>query len=203
MAYVHNAIGVLHRRLGEYDQALTHLTRSIVYSLFCGDVMTLQAALFNCGHCRYMQLRDIKAKGAEVDLRGVEDARRYLQLDRELRKRFNLGRDSAQTELVLARIALYQGDLQQTKAYLLEAADILKNLKNAFEAGGYHRLRGRFLLAEASTLREEQGQRRRQEGIQELRAAIRLFGIAGDRGAAKKVETELRRVEAGMDIGLQ
>lgn len=199
-AVLYNVLGVCARRLGDINRALGFLKRSMAFSILSGDLLTLQAALFNAGHSGYLLCRENLQKGLPPDEIVLRESQICLEFDRELRATHNLGRDSAQTELLLARIALYKDDVSSADLFLTEAEKILRNVQNEFEVGGYHRTRAKLLLKRCSLCHGSERMELRNKAIRHLEMAKRQFERAGDKLAIKTVTKELEVLKSGKDL---
>jgi tetratricopeptide (TPR) repeat protein len=89
---LYGTLAVLNRRSGSYDVAEEALRRAIPMLIANGDIMNLQGALFNMGHVIERLFRAERKYS-------YANALEVLQLDMDLRDKFNLGRDSAQCEI--------------------------------------------------------------------------------------------------------
>jgi hypothetical protein len=119
LAYIHNALAVLYRRLDKPSEALMHITEAAPLAVFSGDLTLLQSVMFNFGNI----LSEVAAAdNTEAPQELVID---LLKADIAIRERFALGHDSAQTELRLAELALQSGALDEMEAYLAAARSII------------------------------------------------------------------------------
>lgn len=168
-----NTLGNLRRRAGRFTAAMQDHLRAACYAGVAANMSLLQAALFNLG------LDHLQASG---DGPSPAAARRLVRLSERVMGEFHVGRDSALTELVLARFALEDGNLVIADAFLMRGRGILAGLPNDHEEAYYHRVCSkRHLLARDLT-----------RGIQELERAVDFYKRVGERERVAQLQGELR-----------
>jgi hypothetical protein len=179
---LYGTLAVLSRRAGLYHDAEVALRRAIPLLIANGDVLNLQGALFNLGHV----IERIVRNEGRYDYRL---ARAMLQLDMELREKFNLGNDSAQCEILIALILAELAPQDRTAdEYLTKAERIIARNQSAYDQACWYRAQAKLLYrrAEADGNLSEPG--RRKDIIHYLTKAVKWFEKA-DR-PADKVDTQ-------------
>lgn len=180
-AYVHNALALLLRRLGHYRDALAHATEAAPLAVFSGDLSLMQAVLFNFGNIA-SELRRQDPSSVPEGL-----AISLIEADRAIRRRFGLGMDSAQAELLLAYLAYEERAFEKAEAYLKDARAIIAvsniSTDNALEA----RISGLLLLARGELA-----------GFAMLDRAISTFEELGNIAAAAHVRKERHEYQAAL-----
>lgn len=173
-AYVHNALALLLRRLGRFEEALGHAAEAAPLAVFSGDLTLMQAVFFNFGNIA----SDLRRQDPAAVPQGLSIA--LVEADRAIRKRLGLGMDSAQGELLLAYLAYEEGALAQAQGWLDEAAQIMAVSQVPADAALAARIAGLVQLASGD-----------RGGIDGLQRAIRLFDSIGNSAAATHVRGEL------------
>jgi hypothetical protein len=173
LAYVHNALALLHRRLGDHTAALVHITEAAPLAIFSGDIPLMQSVLFNFGNI----LSEMPVDSNHDVYWGL--AKDLIEADISIRQRFSLGKDSAQAELLLAGFALDAGALDKAKGYLDAAQAIIEVSKIPADEALAARITG--------LLRLKQGD---PSGLECLDFAISLFTAVGNQPAAHQVMQE-------------
>lgn len=179
MAYVHNGLALLLRRLGRHAEALEHVQEAVPLAIFSGDLTLIQSVLFNFGNI----LSELRRSQPHA-LPGV-DPLQLLEADITIRQQFGLGKDSAQAELLLAYLAYENGELDRAARWLDASAAIIAVNKAPADRALFHRVAG--LLACAR-------QPGSAEGLAELDHAITLFDRVGNRASADCVRAERQRL---------
>jgi tetratricopeptide (TPR) repeat protein len=179
-AYVHNALALLLRRLGQFQEALVHAAEAAPLAVFSGDLTLMQAVFFNFGNIA----SDLRRQDPAAVPEGLAIA--LIEADRAIRRRLGLGMDSAQGELLLAYLAYEEGALTKAQGWLDEAAAIMAVSQVPADAALAARVGGLVRLA-----RGDRG------GIDDLERAIRLFDRIGNTAAATHVRGELAAARAG------
>jgi hypothetical protein len=172
-AYVHNALALLLRRLGEHKQALAHAAEAAPLAVFSGDLTLMQAVFFNFGNIASELRRQDPAavpEGLAISL---------IEADRAIRNRFSLGMDSAQAELLLAYLAYEEGALDQADIYLNDARTIIAVSRIPADQALEARISGLVQLARGD-----------KAGLARLDLAITLFEAIGNAAAAAHVRGE-------------
>jgi tetratricopeptide (TPR) repeat protein len=179
MAYVHNGIALLLRRLGRHAEALEHVQEAVPLAIFSGDLTLIQSVLFNFGNI----LSELRRSQPDA-LPGV-DPLQLLEADIAIRQQFGLGKDSAQAELLLAYLAYENGELDRAQRWLAESAAIIAVNKAPADRALFHRVSG--LLACAR-------QPGSAAGLADLDHAIALFDRLGNKASADCVRAERQRL---------
>jgi tetratricopeptide (TPR) repeat protein len=169
IAIMYGTLAVLHRRSGNYPEAEQCLRRAIPMLIANGDIMNLQGALFNMGHVIERRLR-------KEGIYSYQNALDMLQQDMDLRDRFNLGRDSAQCEILMALIWA-ERDAKSPKADTLleKAKSILAQNDSAYDYACWHRACGKLLYRRAEVDGNLGDAGIRKKIIQCLTRAVRWF----------------------------
>ena len=173
-AYIHNAIALLLRRLGDLSAALQHIAEATPLAVFSGDITLVQSVLFNFGNI----LSDVERAGLLPASKGLAIA--MIETDLAIRNRFGLGKDSAQAELLLAFLACENGLVAQAEAYLCEARKIIAISRIAADEALEARVSGLLQLA-----------RGEEAGLASLEQAQSRFAAIGNLAAAEQVAAEL------------
>jgi tetratricopeptide (TPR) repeat protein len=168
-AIIFNALSILFKRQGKITDALGCIKEAAPLAVFSGDLILIQNVMFNFANILSEVWRhdpDSITQSAFLDL---------LELDIEIRSRFNIGRDSAQAELLTALLYYEGGNLADARRLLNQAIDIIKTSNQAEDRALYHRVNGLILIA---TSDGQAGAWHR--GIQELDRCIELFTALGN-----------------------
>jgi len=174
-AYVHNALALLYRRLGEHHVALSHAAEAAPLAVFSGDLTLMQAVFFNFGNIA-SELRRLDPAAIPE---GLPIA--LIEADRAIRKRLGLGMDSAQAELLLAYLALEANALEQAEAYLIDARTIIAVSQVPADQALEARIAGLLVIARGD-----------MAGLAMLDRAISLFDEIGNAAAANHVRGEYK-----------
>jgi tetratricopeptide (TPR) repeat protein len=169
LAVLHNVIGLLHVREKRHAEAEFHLAEAIALALTVSDLFTLGGALFNLGRNFMLQARDGR-EGAG------EKAETLLRLSVEMDGALGIGRNSAQAELLLARLLISKPDLAAAEPVIEQAAAMVAKTGSHYDAGGLLTTRAMLVCARV-ILGEVEPSRGR-------RAAARLLDEASARFAA-------------------
>lgn len=170
-----NAIAMLERRLHQPDGAMAHASEALPLAVFSGDLMLMQAVMFNLGNILSEQAR----RGDDTVPAALPV--RLLETDVLIREAFALGRDSAQAELLLAYLALEQGRRADVAAWLAKAAQLIDISRSTPDLALHARIRGLLALTENSAS---------SEGLAALDESARLFRHIGNQPAADHVAAE-------------
>lgn len=182
-AYIHNAIAVLLRRLGDPATALQHIAEATPLAVFSSDITLMQSVLFNFGNI----LSDVHREGF---LPAAEDLTiALIEADLAIRQRFGLGKDSAQAELLLAFLAYEDGMLDLAEHYLSAARKIIAISRIGADEALESRVSGLLRLA--------QGDR---SGIASLELAKSRFEEIGNLAASELVAEELKQARQRLGI---
>jgi hypothetical protein len=177
-AYIHNAIALLLRRLGDPKTALQHIAEATPLAVFSGDITLVQSVLFNFGNI----LSDVRRERLLPTSEGLAIA--LIETDLVIRHRFGLGKDSAQAELLLAFLAYEEGMLDRAESYLGEARSIIAISRIAADEALEARVAGLLQLA-----------RDDRAGLASLELARSRFEAIGNLAAAEQVADELACAE--------
>lgn len=177
-AYVHNAIAILLRRLGDPATALQHIAEATPLAVFASDITLVQSVLFNFGNI----LSDARRKGLVPASEDLTIA--MLEADLAIRRRFGLGKDSAQAELLLAFLAYEQGMLDRAEDYLSEARKVIAISRIAADEALEARVSGLLQLVRGD-----------QSGLASLELARSRFEAIGNLAASAKILEELKQAE--------
>lgn len=180
IAILHNALGVLLRRMGKIDAAIEQLRLAAPLAIFSGDIILSQNVAFN--------LANIVSEASQSGTFPV-DPRSYLGLlefDAELRADTSIGRDSAQTELLLAELFLIRGELDQVQRYLNLAERIIADTHLVADEALHCRLSG-LLSVKASGPQDGDS----DGALDLLRRAKQLYEQAGYTAAASAIDDDI------------
>jgi tetratricopeptide (TPR) repeat protein len=182
----HNALGVLLRRAGRLDEAKSCLRYAAALLVASSDLHALQAALFNLGHAVHAGARSPEDR---------REALKLIALDREIDAELNIGRDSAQAEIVAGMICLELGEWERASEWLRKGQEIEVKVDSPYDRGGLAELEARLLWCRAwrEKGRLEPGAVR--EVLRLYRQAEELLLAAGDVPAYLK--EEVRAVKRG------
>lgn len=192
LAILHNALGLLATRQGNFAGADYHLTEAIRLALTVSDLFTLGGALFNLAHLFELQ-SDLEG-GMEKSNAAVALLRLCVEMDR----RIGVGRNSAQAEILAGRLLALQGRLQPAEELLNRTKKLVAQSGNAYDAGCL--LVARATLACARLVRARRTAACDRGFVEALLAqAAEKFALAGknadtDAGALfERVRASLRR----------
>lgn len=174
-AYIHNAIALLLRRLGDPAAALQHIAEATPLAVFSGDITLVQSVLFNFGNI----LSDVARERLLPASKGLAIA--MIEADLAIRNRFGLGKDSAQAELLLAFLACENGLVDQAETYLSEARQIIAISRIAADEALEARVFGLLQLARGD-----------EAGFASLELARSRFEAIGNLAASVEVAEELK-----------
>lgn len=179
-ATVFNAIALLLRRLGRYDESLAHVQEAVPLAVFSGDYSLIQSVFFNFGNI----LSEIRR--ADPHAAPGADPLALLEMDLAIRRQFGLGKDSGQAELLLAYLAWEHGDLDRADVYIAAANSIIVVSRVRADQALFYRVSGLVAIARANG-------RPCPEGVGFLDEAIRLFDRIGNKSSADYVRGERER----------
>jgi tetratricopeptide (TPR) repeat protein len=168
IAILHNALGVLLRRMGKIDAATEQLRLAAPLAIFSGDIILAQNVAFN--------LANIASEASQMPHNSV-DPQTYLSLlefDAHLRATTSIGRDSAQTELLLAELFLARGEFDQVEHFLMLAERIIMDTRLVMDEALHCRLSA-LLLVKVSDAKDGV----RKDALDLLNRAKQLYAQAG------------------------
>ena len=171
-----NVMGMLSRRAGDPESAMTYHLRAVVLLGITGDYPSLEGALMNLANCRRESLQ---IANQPID----EAVFTLVELSRLVCRRLGVGIDSAQTEVAAAQWALEAEDEQRARYYLREAEVIVKRAGDTFDLGCFHFARARIEHAFPDGT---------SDPIKDLRIAEKRFEEAGDRMALAETRRLLK-----------
>ena len=175
IAILQNALGVLQRRQGKFETALEHMKEAAPLAIFSGDLILIQNVAFNLANiCSEIHRQNPSAilPDQYIDL---------LKYDVILRDTMALGRDSAQTELLLSYLLYEAGDDTQARHYLDMANTIITETQVEVDQALSHRICG-LLEARAGNI---------VAAVEQLTMAQQIYSGAGYNAAAKHVSGEI------------
>lgn len=126
---LHNTLGVLTRRQGRYSDARFHLGEALVLALIVNDFFTLGGALFNLALTALVEPRPPN------DDRQLTFAEALLGLCAVLDQQVQVGRSSAQAEILLARLHTGRGRLEKADALIDDAQRMVIAIGSAYDKG--------------------------------------------------------------------
>lgn len=170
-----NVMGLLARRAARPEEGAGHLRRACSLFGLCGDMGSLQAALFNLALCR----SDVLQRRSEPP---DDDAMELIDLCLAICSSFGVGRDSAQAEITGCRWSLHRGEVNRARSYLDEARRIVEVLPSDFEHACFLRARAELALATSDP---------NATPVKDLHVALRLFTRLGDEFMVKRVRRQL------------
>jgi tetratricopeptide (TPR) repeat protein len=175
LAIIRNALSVLYRRMGNLDAAKEEIAQAAPLAVFSGDLILIQNVAFNLANI--MSELD-RAKPGSVP---AEDYLSLLQFDASLRQDMSLGRDSAQTELLLAYLHYEKADYASAYAALDQAELIICDTRLPIDRALSLRIRGLLAAKESGNL---------DVAIDHLNSAEHIFRSEGYVAAANHVANE-------------
>lgn len=185
-AILFNAMAILARRLGRMEQALDCIREAAALAIFSGDILLIQNISFNFGNIIVGVMRENPAAFPP------ETALSLLQLDIELRERLQIGRDSAQAELLYAFLLYEKGMVDEARDYLIKADAIIALSRQAIDLALRDRVYG-LLACETN----RPGSPEHSEGLAALRKSADRYRQHGNLIAADEVARDLA-VRAGL-----
>lgn len=179
-AILFNSLAILARRLGRMDEAVDSIREAAALSLFSGDIVLIQNVSFNFGN--------ILAAMARIDPSycSSESYLGLINLDIEIRRRLQIGKDSAQAELLYAFLSLERGNHDQVERSLHQADEIISISKQPLDIALFQRIRGLLLCEKyppSSSLYKD--------GLAALERAIELYSSFHNKVAADEVSRDL------------
>ncbi len=148
IAIVRNALSVLYRRMGDLEAAKDQITQAAPLAIFSGDLILIQNIAFNLANIVSEYIR------IHPDCAAQDDFLNLLKFDVELRKTMRLGRDSAQTELLLAFLLYEKEDFVEAHFYLKIAKDIIADIGLTTDEALFARITGLLHAAENGDLEQ-------------------------------------------------
>jgi hypothetical protein len=180
MAIVRNALAVLLRRQGDYNGALEHIGLAAPLAVLSGDLILIQNIAFNLAN---ITSEIERVRPGFIDQTCITE---LLAFDAGVRDTMALGRDSAQTELLLAFLLWEQERDEDAKHFLAMAAKIIADTDVPSDRALYQRVTGLIAARAAHKAGESL-----DTALLHLRAAIEQFVDAGYQSAAAEVRREL------------
>lgn len=190
-AIVLNVMALLQRRLGDFEAALITIKEAAPLAVFSGDLALVQNVAFNFGNI--LSERHRLDPSAAID----GDFVAMLQLDIDMRHRLGIGRDSAQTELLIAYLCWERGDWSRVEIYLADAYAIISVSRKLSDLALYHRVRG--LLR---TSANEPTSDIYSIGLDDLAIAKNHFISLGNSRSADYVSNELAKLSAQKNMAI-
>lgn len=188
-AILFNAMAILARRLGRIDEAVDCAREAIALAIFSGDLILIQNVSFNLGNIISGQARNDNVAGQ------AQSYERLLQLDIELRQRLNIGKDSAQAELLCAYLNYERGDIAVAQTFLEHARPIIAVSQQPYDIALYQRVAGLCLCAANDPQSESHAQ-----GLEALETAIAIYSEHGNLIAAHEVARDRAACVAGKQL---
>lgn len=177
LAVLLNACAVLDRRLGEHARALDCIKEALPLAIFSGDLILMQNVLFNFGNILSEIQRSDPAACAGTDPLAL------LEADMSIRRRFGLGKDSAQAELLVAYLAWERHEVPRAQAALDSAEPIITLSRSHADRALYLRVEGLIFMDSPDPDLRHLGRARLEE-------AAALFETAGNAPAAAVARAE-------------
>ncbi len=175
IAILQNALGVLQRRQGHLENALAHVQAAAPLAIFSGDLILIQNVAFNLANIA----SEIHRKNPGAIL--PEGFIALLKYDVVLRDTMALGRDSAQTELLLAYLLFESGADDDARHYLAMANGIIADTQVEVDQALSHRISGLLSARSGNTVAARD----------QLAQARAIYAEAGYRAAAAHVDGEI------------
>jgi tetratricopeptide (TPR) repeat protein len=168
-AVIFNALAILFKRQGRIEDALGCIKEAAPLAVFSGDLILIQNVMFN--------FANILSEVWRLDPKSIDQNSYFelLELDIEIRSRFNIGKDSAQAELLTALLYYEAGNWTDARRVLNQAITIIATSNQAEDRALYHRINGLIFIA---TSDGHAGAWNR--GLQELDRSIDLFTTLGN-----------------------
>lgn len=191
-AILFNSLAILARRLGRIGEAIDCIREAAALALFSGDIVLIQNVSFNFGNI----LSDAARSDPECCSRDTYLG--LIELDMEIRRRLQIGKDSAQAELLYAFLTLEKGELASVERGLAEAKEIISVSQQPYDIALFQRIKG-LLLCDSNPA----GSSQHAEGIAALEQAEALYESVGNKVAAAEVARDLlpRRSFADANAG--
>ncbi len=179
-AILFNAMAILARRLGRMEHALDCIREAAALAIFSGDIVLIQNISFNFGNIITGIAREDPTVFPPDTYLGL------LQLDIELRERLQIGKDSAQAELLCAYLYHEQGKFDDAQRFLAKADVIIAQSRQALDLALRDRVFG--LLACDTSARSSPAF---AEGLAALRKSVDSYREHGNLIAAEEVNRDL------------
>jgi hypothetical protein len=138
-----NVAGALANLSGDYERARIWLLRAIPLLIATGALAELESAVFNLALNLDYTFRASKSPQDGALLSAV------LDLDQLLCSAFRLDRETIQTQILLASLAIRKGDWVRAQGALDSAEGRLAGLANQGEHGCYYECRAQLVAAQA------------------------------------------------------
>lgn len=187
-AILFNSLAVLARRMGQMDKALDCIREAAALAIFSGDIVLIQNISFNFGNI----LTGIVRSGSKPF--PADTYLGLLQLDIELRERLQIGKDSAQAELLCAYLSHEQGRYDDARTFLAKAEAIIAQSHQPLDLALRDRICG---LLECDTNAAESPAFR--DGLRALQKSIDAYRSHGNLIAALEVEQDFQ-LRAGIPV---
>lgn len=184
IAILRNALGVLYKRMGRLSLAKDQLAQAAPLAIFSGDLILIQNIAFNLANISSEIVREnpqFVNKSAIWDL---------LDFDAQIRNSMALGKDSAQTELLLAYLYFEEGEFEGAQKYLTMANAIIGDSGNPIDRALSARIEG-LLLANAKNAPWEMVELAKSK----LQIAREIYRKEGYVAAAEHIAMELQTIE--------
>jgi tetratricopeptide (TPR) repeat protein len=183
-AIIHNAQALIFRRQGFLDKALDSIKEAAPLAVFSGDLILIQNVVFNFGNI-LSEVRRITP-----DVCSHEDFFALIELDIAIRNQFNLGRDSAQAELLAAYLHYENRNWTKARHYLDLAQDIIGISSQPCDLALFHRVNGLLLIATSQPSSDQISC-----GRAELQISMTIFRQIGNEPAYEIVKAEFQACE--------
>jgi tetratricopeptide (TPR) repeat protein len=179
-----NALAMLYLRMGQRHDAIEFIREAAPIAVFSGDLILIQNVVFNFGNILSEMRR------ADPHFCGQDEVFSLLELDIDIRHRFNLGKDSAQAELLVAFLYYEHQNWEKAEFFLGQAAQIIDVSKQYADRALYHRIRG---LLRTTTNKPDTALF--ADGIKDFDAAIEIYRGLGNLPRVNVVATERARAQ--------
>ncbi len=180
IAIVRNALGVLYRRMGQLNAAKDEIVQAAPLAIFSGDLILIQNIAFNLANI-VSELDRLNPGSMPRD-----DFFALLQFDADLRQDMTLGRDSAQTELLLAYLHCECGEIEAANIALARASGIIADTGLPIDKALHARITGLLLAKRGCDL---------ELAKSALKHAEQLFRTQGYERAANHVAREYKALD--------
>lgn len=180
-AILFNAMAILARRLGRMTQALDCIREAAALAVFSGDIVLIQNISFNFGNIITGMAREVPGAFPPDIYLGL------LQLDIELRERLQIGKDSAQAELLCAFLLYEQGRFEDVAVFLAKADAIIVQSHQALDLALRARIFGLLACDTNPT-----GSPAFAEGLAALQKSVESYRKYGNQIAAEEVSRDLQ-----------
>lgn len=181
-----NALGIIFRRRAMLREAEQCFGYSAALAIAGLDIATLQQLMFNLGHTLYL-------KDGTNDTLGK--ALMFFEVDREIADALNIGKDSAQAEILAGTACLYLGDVPRAREWLRLGREVVATAGSPIDQAGLDRLEARILWLNEfrQGLSTTDSKRRVRGALDRVLDQHHMFGSSGE-----AIRQDIHDLEAGL-----